>query len=71
MLHNTLKNRPVGNIFRYELFKLRVVTRGHTCSGCFFENDDCSGYFCTRITGNCIAADRNDNTNVKFEVYSA
>jgi len=67
-LYFTLKDRPVGNIFRYGLIKLRVVQRSYTCQGCFFEQDDCGNKLLNYITGNCIASDRIDGINTKFEV---
>lgn len=62
---STYKTRPVGEIFKFDEVKLKVV-EDFSCEGCYLDTFDCCLNF-RKETGYCSKVVRYDNKSVIFK----
>ena len=60
--------RKEGEIFQYKGVRLLVcVDPSDSCTGCYFNGEDCQSDQILNITGNCLTDSRKDKMSVIFK----
>lgn len=63
----SVKERPIGDIFEFEGTKLKVVkSKNYSCRGCYFNSERMCTFQNVEVCGACVNEDRSDNNYVVF-----